>query len=138
MTAPTVRRLKQIQFQLGANSFECQVSSWQIQNNTDDGDKLYTYCPDGEYISETDADYALNLQFFADWKVNGISDFLVANDGLDVAFTLDHHPDIVGEHVQWTGTCRVKAPTVGGNVRTNETGEVTLKIVGKPTFTRVA
>jgi hypothetical protein len=130
------RRLKLIEFAIGATQFECQISSWNLANNSDDGDKQFTFCPDGEFREETDPDYALELTFFSDWRSGGISDFLVENDGTDAAFTLDHHPDIPAEHVTWTGTCRVKAPNVGGDARATESQEVTLQVIGKPEYVR--
>lgn len=132
------RRLKTIEFALGSPpvQFECQVSSWNIANNTDDGERQFTYCPDGEFIEETDPDYALELTFYSDWRSGGISDFLQANDGLDAAFVLENHPDIPAEHVTWTGTARIKRPNVGGDVRTTESQEVTLRCIGEPVYTR--
>src|SRR5215470_7235250 len=94
------RRLKVVEFSLGdpPTSYECALSSWTVTNNTDDGDKIYTFCPDGQDIEEVDPDYALDLTFYSDWTVNGISDFLTAHDGENAAFVLDHHPDIPEEH----------------------------------------
>lgn len=143
MTA-THNKLKTIQFSLdpsadgtGAINFECQVSQWEMQNNTDDPTQRYTFCPDGEFYEDADPAYALALTFFSDWRSTGISDFLWMHDGETVAFTLDHHPDIVEQHVQWTGTCRIKAPNAGGEARATETTEVTLAVLGKPTYSRV-
>lgn len=130
------RKLKQITFDLGGTDFECQVSNWQLVNNTEDGQKIYSFCPDGEAIEETDDDWSLTLTVWSDWRSGGISDYLMANDGDDVTFQLDHHPDIALEHVRWTGTVRLKAPNVGGEVKTTETQEVTLQCVGKPVYTR--
>lgn len=131
------RKLKLIEFDLGGTNFECQIKTWNLPNNTDDGDKIYTFCPDGEDREETDPDYALELTFFSDWRSGGISDFLVENDGETAAFQLDHHPDIVGEHVRWTGSVKLKAPSVGGDARTTETQEVTLQCIGKPVYARI-
>lgn len=130
------RKLKLIEFVVDGTQFECQVSSWNLQNNTPDGDKLYTFCPDGESREDGEDDYALQLTFFSDWRSAGISDFLVQNDKQVVAFTLDHHPDVPAEHVTWTGSLKVKGPNVGGAIRTTEVTEVTLPIVGKPVYTR--
>jgi hypothetical protein len=130
------RRLKLIEFAIGATQFECQVASWKLNNNSADGDKQYTFCPDGEFREETDPDYSLDLTFFADWRSGGISDFLTQNDGEDATFSLDHHPDVAAEHVTWTGTLRVKAPSVGGDARKTEQTQVTLMIIGQPVFTR--
>lgn len=130
------RRRKIIEFALGATQFECQISNWNIANNTEDGDKIYSYCPDGEDVEETDDDYALELTFWSDWRSGGLSDYLVQNDKETVAFTLDHLPDIPAEHVTWTGNCVLKAPNVGGEARTTETQEVSMRIIGKPAYTR--
>lgn len=132
------KRLKEITFTLGGTEFQCQLNSWKLANNTDDGDKMFTYCPDGEFREEADDDWALELKFFSDWRSAGISDFLVANDQLTAAFQLDHYPGVVGTHVRWTGTVKVKAPSVGGDVRTTEMTEVTLQVIGKPIYARIA
>jgi hypothetical protein len=129
------RKLKIIEFALEAVQFECQVSNWNMANNTEDGERFYAYCPSGEFREEAEPDYALELTFFADWRSAGISRYLTLNDQTDVAFTLDHHPDVAAEHVTWTGTVRLKAPTVGGDARTTEMTEVTLPVIGLPVFT---
>lgn len=130
------RRLKLLELSIDAVQFECQLRSWKVNNDTDDGDTVYTFCPDGEDREEVDDAYSLELAFFADWRSGGISDFLWDNDGEVVDFQLDHHPDIPGEHVRWTGQLHVKAPSVGGEARTTEVTEVTLQIIGRPTKTR--
>lgn len=131
------RRLKVITFELDSVEYQAQITSWRVVNNSTDGDKVFTFATDGEFREETDDDYALELKFISDWTSAGISTYLVENDGETVAFTLDHHPDISAEHVQWTGDCVVKAPSVGGDVRTTEMTEITLQVIGKPAFARV-
>lgn len=129
------RRLKLIELEINGNTYECQVQSWEIQNNTDDGERHFTFCPDGEFREDADDDYALQLNFFSDWrKPTGLAHFLTVNDKQWVNFRLDHHPDIPEEHVAWTGRVRCRAPNVGGEVRTEEMTEVTLPIEGKPTY----
>lgn len=130
------RKLKVITFDLDGTEFQAQCKTWQLVNNTPDGDLVYVYAPDEEFREETDDDYALEMTFFSDWRSGGISDYLVLNDGLQVGFTLDHHPDIPAEHVRWTGQVKVKAPTVGGDVRTTEETPTTLQCVGKPVYSR--
>ena len=130
------RKLKVITLDIGGTNRECQVSTWQMNNNSEDGAKLYSFCPDGEAVEDTDPDYSLDLSFFSDWTPGGISDWFVLHDGETVPFQLDHHPDIVGEHVRWAGELKVKAPNVGGEVRTTETQEITLQCIGKPEYTR--
>lgn len=132
------RKVKVIEFSLGtpAEDFECQVKTWTLTNNSGDPNKLYSQCPDGEAFEETEDDYALELEFYSDWRSDGVSDWLWDHDREDVAFQLDHHPDIPAEHVRWTGTCHIVAPNVGGEARTTEMTSVTLRCIGKPVKTR--
>lgn len=130
------RKLKLIEFSIDGTSFECQVQSWQVVNNTEDGELYYTFCPDGEFREDAEPDYALELTFFSDWRSDGISDFLTLHDQQTLAFVLDHHPDIPAEHVRWTGEVKVKAPSAGGEARTTEMTEITMPIIGKPVYTR--
>lgn len=136
---PFSRKLKVITFSLAGNAFECQLKDWKMNNNTPDGERFYTYCgpSGGEFYEEAEPAYALDLKFFSNWRLNGISDYLTVNDQQIVAFVLDHHPDIVGEYVRWSGTLKIKAPPVGGEARTTEMTEVTLPVVGKPAYTRM-
>ena len=130
------RKLKQITLDVGGTDFECAVSNWQMVNNADDGDKIYAFCPDGEDVEETDPDWALQLTFFSDWRSGGVSDYLMLHAGEVVPFRLDHHPQIAAEHVRWDGKLRLKAPSVGGDVRTTETQQITLAVVGDPVYSR--
>lgn len=132
------RRLKLINFQLGTDSFECQVNTWNLDPGIDDGDRQFTFCPDGEFIEDTEPEATLELKFFSDWRSGGISDFLWSHNGEEADFVLDHHPDIPGEHVRWTGKVLIKPGPVGGDPRTTEVTEVTLQCVGLPVYERVA
>lgn len=143
MTAPTgtsvhTQRLKIVTFTIAGVDFSCQLNSWTLLNNTVDGIKSFGYCGNtSEFRTETDNDWALQLKFWSDWRSGGISDYLINNTRAVAAFVLDHHPDIVGEHVRWNGNCVIKAPSVGGDVRTVEETSVNLLILGLPTFTRI-
>jgi hypothetical protein len=130
------RRIKLLKVGMGVKQFECQLKSWKINNNTPDGDRIYTACPDGEDVTETDPDYSVDLTFFADWRSDGISDYLVKHDGEKAPFTIEQYPDIPAEHCTWSGTLVCKAPSVGGEVKETEMTEVTLQILGKPSFIR--
>ena len=136
MTAHS-RKLKIVTFTLNGLAFQCQLNSWVIKNNTPNGTRFYTYCADGDFIEDGEPDYSLVLKFFADWTSNGISDYLTANDLQVAAFSLDHLPDIPGEHVRSAGNCKIMAPDLGGDVRTTERTEVTLPCIGKPVYTRL-
>lgn len=136
------RKLKVIEFTIGGLNYECQVQTWNMSNNTDDGDKLYSFCnpgntgTGGEFREDAEPDYALEITFYSDWRSAGISQFLTEHDQEIVAFKLDHHPDIPEEHVHWSGSLKCKAPSVGGDARTTEMTEVTLQIIGLPVYGR--
>jgi len=134
-----INKLKEITFSIDSvTTFNCQIKQWMVNNNTEDGERQYTFCPDGETRDEPDDDYTLDLTFFADWKTSGISEFFWENDGQIVAFVLDHYPNVPTQHVRWSGNVRIKAPSVGGEARTNEEQTLTLAIIGKPVFTNNA
>ncbi|MEV6693370.1 hypothetical protein AB0M35_18060 [Micromonospora sp. NPDC051196] len=131
------RKIKQIVLSIGSETFQCQVRSWKMNNNTEDGEKIHTQCPEGEVREEADPDWSLDLTALADWRENGFSDWLTMHDGEVVDFSVDHHPDIPAEHVRWEGKLNIKAPSVGGEARETEQTEITLQCVGKPVYSRV-
>lgn len=138
------RKLKYLMLGLGDSpdefEFACQVETWTLNNNTEDGEKRYSFCynaadpdpNDGEFREDAEPDWSLSLTLYADWRSNGISRYLTQHDGETVVFRLDHHPDIPAEHVTWDGSLKIKAPSVGGEPRTTEMTEVELVIIGKP------
>lgn len=132
------RRLKIVTFTIAAVDFSCQLKSWTLTPGIKTGNRIYTYCSAGEgqnsFIEETDGEPALDVKFLSDWTTNGISNYLWNNNMATAAFQLDHHPDIVGEHVRWSGTVQIQAPDVGGDARTTEESDCTLPIIGTPTY----
>jgi len=138
MTSPIYsRKLKEIIFELDGETFQCQIKSWKLNNNTPDGERLYAFCPDGEKFEDAEPEWTLDLTFFSDWRSDGVSEFLTLHDQETVDFTLTHNSDDVEAEVQWTGRIKIKAPSVGGDIRTTEMTEVTLPCIGKPEFSRV-
>lgn len=131
--APHNRRLKILNLNIDGNPFDCQLQSWTYDPGIDDGDVQYTYCsdPDGDnsFIEETDPEPTLELHFFSDWRSAGISDYLWQHNGETLDFTIDHHPDIPGEHVRLSGKVVIKPGPVGGDARDTEMTEVTLQCV---------
>lgn len=130
------RKLKNITFDIGGSEYQIQCKTWKITNDSDDPEKQYTFAPDGEFYDEVDPSYKLEATFFADWRSAGVSTYFWEHDGETVAFTLDHYPDIPLEHVRWSGLVLIKAPDVGGDVRTTEETEIEFGIIGKPDFER--
>jgi hypothetical protein len=131
------RKLREMTITIGGVSFQDQCSDAQIQNNTDDGEVFHTYGgDDASFVEPADDSYALALTLYADWRAAQVSDWLWDHDGETVAFTLVHHPNVVGETVQWDGEVLVKAPNVGGAIRTTEVTSVVLQCPSKPDKTR--
>lgn len=130
------RKLTELTLDIGGTEFQIQCRRAELQNNTDDGETFHTFDPDGVFVEAADDSYALALEFYADWRSGGISDYLWDNDGDTVTFELVHHPGTAGETVTWTGSVLIKAPNVGGEVRTTEITSTTLQCAGKPTYTR--
>jgi hypothetical protein len=135
------RRLKIVTFTIGGTDYSCQLTSWTLSYGIKTGDRIYTFCSAGEgqnsFIEETDGEPTLDLKFLSDWTSSGVSDYLVNNNMTTAAFQLDHHPDIVGEHVRWSGSLQIQAPDVGGDARATEESDCTLPIIGTPTYARI-
>ncbi len=133
------RKLAELVLDLGGNEFQIQCRKAEIVNNTDDGEFFPTFVPaadGGGFVEAADAAFALDLEFYADWRSAGVSDWLWDNDGVTVPFQVTHHPDIPAETVIFTGSVLVKAPNVGGEVRTTEVSAVTLVCADKPVKSR--
>jgi hypothetical protein len=134
-------RLKILNFTIDGIAFDCQINSWNMNPNAKTGTHEYTYCAAGEgnndFYEETDDQWTLEIKFFSDWRVNGISDYLMSHNKDVAAFVLDHHPDISGEHVRWSGNLVVLAPAIGGDSRTTESQDITFSVLGIPDYERV-
>jgi hypothetical protein len=144
MTAPQphYRRLKIISFTLGGVEYSTQVTSWKVSAGIKTGDRIYTFSSAGEghnvVIEETDGEPTLDIKFLSDWTAGGVSDYLWNNNMVTVEFTLDHHPDIAGEHVQFSGQVQLQAPDTGDDARASEEQEVNLPILGAiPVYERM-
>ncbi len=130
------RKLSRLVFDIGGNEFQIQCRRAEIVNNTDDAEFFPTFAENGGFIEGAEAAFAIEAEFYSDWRSAGVSDYLWDNDGVTVPFELHHHPDIPAEHVIFTGEVLIKAPNVGGEVRTTEVTSVTLTCNGKPAKTR--
>jgi hypothetical protein len=122
------RRLKVALIAVGGSNFECQIKNWSLDPGEQDGDRQYTFCPDGEFVEETDPEPTLELEFFADWRSNGISDYLWEHRGEEADVSITNHPDLPAETTLFSGTVRLKAPPVGGEARSTEMQTVTLLV----------
>lgn len=131
MTAPVHnRKLRDALLELGGTNYEDQLSDFTLDPGIGDAEVTYTY--GGQFAEEADPEPKLKLKLFSDWRSAGISRYLWQHTGETVDFQLDLHHNTVGEHVRWTGQVQLKAPPVGGEVRTTEVTEVELTCVGVP------
>lgn len=124
----TVARTKEVQFSVGSppvSTFNCQFTTARLNDTTEAGDTIFTLCPDGETVEETDETYELNLVGLADWSDNGFSQWAWENRNTIVDFTLTTHPDKAAQTRVWTGQTKVIGTGAGGEARTNETFDVT-------------
>lgn len=123
-------KLKTIKFSLDGNSFECQIQTWTLNPGLEEGERMYAFCPDGEFFEEPTPEGTLEVTFYADWRSGGVNDFLTLNSGQIADFVLEHMPNDPDQHVQWTGKLRLYAPPAGGEARATETTEMTFQLVG--------
>lgn len=136
MAVALARKLKDTSLTLGGVEFNSQCKNWVLNNDTGDGETKYTFAPDGAFVDPADDAYSIDLQFYADWRSNGISDFLTSRDGQTVTYQIDHLVNFVGERARFNGSVLIKAPSVGGDIRATEETVVKLICTGKPVYTR--
>lgn len=124
------RKLTHIILDIGGNEFQAQLQSWNLNDNTDDPETNFVFEPGEEFVEQPDPSYTLDCTFYADWRTAGVSKWMWQHRGESVPFTLTHHPDIPAEATVFSGTLLVKAPSVGGDIRTTEQSTVTFPVVG--------
>lgn len=109
------RRIKQITLTVGGVSYECQITGYEVQNNTPESEEVRTLCPDGIVYDDQDEQWSLNLKGLHDWAAGGISRAVLAANNTTVAFVLVHLKDVPAEDVQISGNVRIKAGNIGGD-----------------------
>lgn len=139
---PHLRRIKTISFILDGVEYSTQITSWKVSTGDKVGDRVYTQSIAGEghnsTIEETDGTPTLDITFGADFRAAGISDKLWQHHNEIVEYSLDHHPDIPEEHIQFSGLVQLKAPDVGDDSRKTEIQETNMPIIGPiPAYERV-
>lgn len=118
----------------------CQLKTYKLNNNTPDGEVGYTFCSDpddpdaGEYREDAEPSWSLAGTVLADWLLAGLSRWSHQHDGEWVRFKLHINQNDARRHVWWTGELKVKAVSVGGDARTDQTSDFEWQIKGKPSF----
>ena len=132
------RKLRIAVLTIGGIPFQEQCRIINLVNNTDDPEIFHTFGGDNSsFAEEAEPSWALELTAYADWRSDGISDFLTAHNGETLPFVADMHPNIVGEHTRRAGDVLIKAPSVGGEIRATEETETTLAVIGEPSYERI-
>lgn len=130
-------QLKYVSFDLDGNEFRAQLKTWNLTDNTDDPDKIYSYGADGqnEDSEEEVSDWSLDMEFFSDWRTpTGLNHYCWTNAGLVVAYTIHHNLGVTGSDPTFTGEVKIKRTPVGGEVRTTEVTSLSLPIIGTPEY----
>ena len=136
--AVTHRKLRIAILVIGGINFEEQCRVINLVNNTDDPEVFDTFGgPASSFAEAADPSWTLELTAYADWRSNGLSDFLTVHDGETLPFSANMHPDIVGEHTQRAGSVLIKAPSWGGEIKSSHDTETSLAVIGKPTYVRI-
>lgn len=121
----------------GVTDYSCQVLSSTPTNNTGDGDKVLTFCAagNGEFVEPADDDWQVTLRFLQDWTPTGISRYIAAHDGAEVALTINFDNAVTNWDRTWTGTVTIKRPGDGGDAGARQEAEVTWSYLGVPVLT---
>lgn len=131
------KKLNKIVFDVNGHNFAKQLTTINLNNDTDDAEILHTFGGAEEDFAEpADPSWSLDLEGYSDWTVDGFSDYLTAHDGETANFTLTHHVGVVGWENDRVGQVLLKAPSVGGDIRDTEVTKITLAVVGVPTYER--
>ena len=136
--APT---MKYVSLEIGGIEFRAQITDWKLVDETDEGDSIFTYGADGQNEDSeepTDA-WNLELKFYADYRSpSGLNHYLWTNAPGTATYTIHHNLGTDGSDPVFSGEVKLKRPSVGGEVRTKELTELTLKVVGVPDYTPAA
>lgn len=131
------RKIRNSQLLLDGQAFHSQCSNFVLDTGQGDAEQFHTIDPDSSFAEEAEAEPKLTLTLYSDWRSTGVTAWLWAHRGETLPFQLDHHVDIVGEHVRFSGSVQIKAPTVGGDARATETSEVEMTVVGDIDYERI-
>src|SRR5580765_5241884 len=131
------RKIRNSRISLDGNEFASQCDEFGLDPGIKGATQFHTIDPDSSFAEHAEPDPKLKLKFFSDWRSAGVTRWLWQHRGETVPFVLDHHIDIVGEHVRFSGQVQIVPPAVGGAARTTEKDEVELAVVGDILFEQI-
>lgn len=118
-----------------ATDVSCAVKGAIVTPDTPDDEVVETFC--GPITTPGTTTWTLDLELLQDWRTDGLSRFLYDHRGADVTFRLDMYGSphtATGDEPAAAGTCRAVAPKYGGTSGEYAEDELSLPIVGEPTF----
>lgn len=111
--------------------FGTAIRNARVVPSATEGDTL-TVLSGAETTDEGDETWTLEGTVLQSYDADALAIWCATNSGTDVPFTFVPRND---EALQVTGTAKVRAIAVGGDVKTRNTSDFNFKIIGKPTFT---
>lgn len=110
--------------------FGSQVTKMELAPEYDDGDIVTVLS--GEELAEDDAEsWKLSGEFYQEHSMTGLVAWCKANSGQVLPFTFIPEDDA---DFKVTGTCKVRAVKLGGEVKKRNTTEFEFPCVGIPDF----
>lgn len=111
--------------------FGAQVSELSLAPEYDSDDPISVLSGD-EYAGDETEAWTLTITLYQDYTANSLDLWLFDNAGSELPFTFVPSKDGV---LQAKGTVKVRAGSIGGEVKKRNTSEVELPVVGRPTLT---
>lgn len=108
--------------------FGTQVSETTLTPEYDSDDPINVLSGD-EYAGDETETWLLSVVLYQDYTAESLHLWLYQNAGEEVPFTFV--PSKAGA-LQATGTVKVRAASLGGEVKTRNTSEVEFPVVGRP------
>lgn len=108
--------------------FGTQVSEATLAPEYDSDDPINVLSGD-EYAGDETEAWTLSVVLYQDYTAESLNLWLYDNAGLEVPFTFVPSKDGV---IQATGKIKVRAGSIGGEVKKRNTSEVEMPVVGRP------
>lgn len=127
----TDSRLKSGTLTLDGDAFQTQATAVALVPSTDEeGDAVETLSGD-KILPDDVTSWSLNITAIQDFTdAAGLLEFLRANAGDVVAFVWKPTAAAVPN---WSGTCKIRPTTIGGDVNSRNTSDIELPVETGPT-----
>lgn len=113
-----------------AREFGAACRNARVVPSASEGDTLVVLSGD-ETSDEGTETWTLEGTVLQAYDATTLLAWCAEHSGEDVPFTFKPNSDQV---LEVTGTCKVRAVAVGGDVNTRATSDFNFKVIGKPTF----